>query len=448
MGIFLLSTSSMPEQSSTVASVQAQGQVAEPVSLERLETDIQTLLQQALKTQATIEQLESQPSSHLWGADPSWVVGAQGVALGLLAIAFGGAVGWLASRRPKARLPLPAPDLADSRFYLDDLVPASMAGGVATAPATADFNVPAAPFSPIASTISDFAESAPMAESESVLDLFWGNSDPVTTPELEQKDPAAASIHAPREESSPFAQPVVSMEFDPQVAASEVERVRKFLAEKRDARTRQRIHDSHFGQNGQVAPVLAPTDADASSALDFFLPDAEISSAPGSVDLELDLDLSIDVDSVSSVVSPGHASIALVAGQEGLTDWGLADADPEPPETLPPAEPFDELPFSYAASEMQAEHTSAHANEVEVTDLKEPDRAVQLELAQQFEELGLLDGARELVLEVLASSHAPLHLQAQTMLEQLDAKETAQRVGDLVESQSESISGFAQSNPA
>lgn len=60
-------------------------------------------------------------------------------------------------------------------------------------------------------------------------------------------------------------------------------------------------------------------------------------------------------------------------------------------------------------------------------DPQEPDSSIQLELAQEFAALGLLDGARELAQEVLGSAYAPLQMEAQALLSELDAQETSLR---------------------
>lgn len=471
-GNILLSTSSLSEQSAQTAPIQAQNLGGGAQQLDQLESQIKALHQQALHTQATIQELETPKTNGFYSgfmSDTPWVLGAEGAVLGVGALILGGAIGgWYSwrRRRPLAKPASVAPDFADSRMYLGEQEPvappvashAEADGTVATPPARV--------LQRHAAMEMDFAPSAPVAESDSVLNLFWAEAESTSPGPEEAEEDLLEPTRSP--EASPFAPASPSLEFDREAAANEVERVRKSLAEKRDARARERIYDDAprtvvlhapinaggFLQDDREEPATAENPPDSHSEDSTFglsLGQYEAPQTDG-VDLELDLALDADVDleamdSDFETVAPpqdfgpeaqdeeaqdeqeevqeeaqddGQApplALAVVAKEaESMVDFEFVATD----------EAQDTVPKLVAAEPPQDVGIDLEADE-------EPNPLVQFELAQEFQALGLLDGARELAMEVLGCSDAALKSQAQTLIDQLNVQETAQRVGELVD---------------
>lgn len=451
--------------------------------LDQLESQIKELHQQALSTQSSLQQLKSRdahslPFDHL--PDVPWVLGVEGLVLGLGALVLGGVLGWYAWRRPFAK-PAPAEDdFADSQQYLNAEDQEPQLGVFKTPEVRATDGTTEHAFTRNFPEEVDFAQSAPMAESESVLNLFWDEEKP---PLQESALDLLESV--PGADASPFAPPSPSLEFDPEVAASEVERVRKSLADKRDARARQRMYDDwprdpmhhpalasaemseHDEEPVEAAmPVDSPTVEPVCSVLDTpddTAPNVEIDLA---LDLDLDLDLGADSQGESEPVPDLMVQAMRDLGQhfpESSADllpnsdmpepelaWDsaadahedLQDAGPAPVLELAggaaEGEPLVEFEFIPRAVTQDAVPNLAllepiQAMDVDVDAHAEPNPAVQLELAQEFLALDLLQGARELALEVLECGDATLQSQAQALIGQLDTMETAQRVGALID---------------
>lgn len=389
-GNILLSTSSLSEQSTQLTSAPARNAGEGGLALDPLQAQISALRQQALVTQNSIQQLQAQDTgSTLW--DTPWGMGAQGLVFGLGAILLG----WLLVRLVLGRAPAvvvpvapKAQDFVESRYYLTDRAPLPDPVVVATAQAGPVAGV--APVPPVFAE-ADFVQSAPMADSESVFNMFWESDAPSTTPITEPLvDEARAELMA-------FAPQMASPEFDPQAAANEVERVRRSLAEKREARTRQRLLGDilHYGYEPEEVEVSLPP-ADVPPVFPVRVAGEQVP------DLDLDLDWSGESQDPPQVAlqepplpeEPAVAPVLETPGHEAV-DVYLDPPEPEP-ETMV------------------------------------PDSAVQLALAQEFVALGLLEGARELAQEVLVSGQEPLQRDAQTLLNELDAQEAALRVGQLV----------------
>ncbi len=502
-GNILLSTSSLSEQSAQTASVQTQNVGSGAQQLDQLDAQIKALHAQALSTQAAIDQLQVQDSHSFYSGFTSsvpWILGAEGLALGMGALILGGVIGWLAWRRHPVALQAPEPaDFADSRMYLrerrqeerrqDSPPVAAQAPSVKTVVA-----MPERVFPQPESMEMDFGHSAPMAESDSVLGLFWAEPEtapPVAEPEGDLLEPLFSA------DASPFAPPSPTLEFDREAAANEVERVRKSLAEKRDARARERHYDDlprialhHAPMNAggfmqddreEAAEAQTPPDSPpVELALDLSPEQHAQPSADGAlpsdeVDLALDLDLDVQDLSCETVAPPTNFLPLADAPTPDLAAENAPDGPGDPHEEAPeavqeyedvevevaqedePTPPVD--PIAVVADEVEsmvdfefvamaeAQDTepklpppqsqpdvcpdleTQKALEAEVA----PDPAVQFELAQEFQALGLLDGARELAMEVLGCSDATLRSQAQVLIDQLHAQETAQRVGELVD---------------
>lgn len=470
-GNILLSTSSLSEPSTPISSVQAQNMGEGAQQLDQLESQIKALRQQALGTQNTLQQMKGRDAHQLpfdLVSDAPWVLGVEGLVVGLGALVMGGVLGWYAWRRPVTRSPSVEGDFADSQQYLDEDDREPQLGIFKTPEVPAVASAPVHEFTRNFPEVVDFVHSAPMAESESVLNLFWDEEKP-PLPESEPEPAQDLLNPVPSADASPFAPPSPSLEFDPEVAASEVERVRKSLADKRDARARQRMYDEwprdslqpalasempeqEEAPAGDAVPVDGPADGPVFTAL---VEQEEV--LPGAaVDLALDLDLDLDLGTDSQGAPESEPDLMVQA----MKDLGQHSA--EPADVPPPSDaPVQELALESASDTHEDWHNDESMVEFEFTPLAEtpdtvpnpdlvepiqameadvdvdapvgPDPAVQLELAQEFLALGLLQGARELALEVLEGSDADLQSQAQALIDQLDTVETAQRVGALID---------------
>lgn len=189
-------------------------------------------------------------------------------------------------------------------------------------------------------------------------------------------------------QTSPFAPPDTAMGFDPEVAAGEVVRVRKSLADKRDARAQLLEREK---EQYAFSPLPA-VDAYRFSPPE---PQAEL-TAELDLDLDLDLDLHDSPDAAPEAleVEPLHHGIQ-DPGQHAL-DGSMPEPEPEPtPEPGP-------------APESAMEH----------------DYAVTLELAQESETLDLWPEARELANEALESSDMTTTSGAHALLAKLDRLES------------------------
>lgn len=469
-GNILLSTSSLSEPSAQITSVQAQNMGGGAQQLDQLESQLKALHQQALSTQTTLQQLKTQdvnsfPLNLL--SDASWVLGAEGFVLGLGALVLGGVLGWYSWRRPVAESAMVEADFADSRIYLNEKDPAPQPDVFKTPEVQGTASTPAHAFTRNFPEEVDFAQSAPMAESESVLNLFWADAPPSPPEPVEDMLEPMRSA-----DPSPFAPPAPSLEFDPEVAASEVERVRKSLADKRDARARQRMNDDWTRDSMHLSLASADmSEQGAEPARAELLEAQEAVPLGAEVDLALDLDLDLDLDfGADSEVEPEPVSDLIAQAMKDLGNHSL-----EPPEEVLPhsdapvpeltmdspadgSEPAQEDPRNDApmvefefVPQAETQDTVPNLAQVEpvqavdvdvdmVVDVDAdveahvgPDPAVQLELAQEFLALDLLQGARELALEVLQGGDANLQSQAQALIDQLNTLETAQRVGALVD---------------
>jgi hypothetical protein len=165
-----------------------------------------------------------------------------------------------------------------------------------------------------------------------------------------------------------FATPESGTGFDVEAAASEVQRVRRSLADKRAARERWNASDPY--------PADAMPQSDGSPDL-----------------LPLDFDLT------------------------------------EESENIPAPEPLVQAPVIEDAFHVTSELEQVHELSTVTPTDSEGDQGlcVKLELAQEFLSLGLLDGARELAMEFMDSTEAGLHSQAMVLISQIDQQEQQER---------------------
>lgn len=165
------------------------------------------------------------------------------------------------------------------------------------------------------------------------------------------------------------------MAFDPAAAADEVQRVRQSLARKREIRS-QGLHLDNEDEPG----AFLPADSQQTSQALMAEPNAEEDTARG----ELDFSFPDEID-----VSPDP--------------WAPA----VPMQDLVASEPFPMTDLSLDAISPDAK----------------PDLAITLALALESEALELWDEARELANEVLEAGDTDQIIEAQTLINRLDARE-------------------------
>jgi hypothetical protein len=293
---------------------------------DRLESDIQTLKQQALATQKSIQQLQAHEAPNVLQTLPAppgdWdgTVVAVATVLGLSLVLLWWAL-WV---RPQSRL-----RRADNHAVPDNSNIGRLRRMAQDGTATGH--------APLGST-------APTPED--------GTGDSLFT----RHDP--------------------NLGFNSEAAASEVMRVRKSLAEKREARAQQREHED------TTNPTLPQPEA-------FPLP-IDITAAEPVMDLDLDLGLGLE-------------------------------ADPEP-NPVPSSEP-EPVPVPVPVLETVPEPIPAPQPEAPAW--PDTDFGITLALAQESESLDLWPEARELATEVLQSQTPGLRDEALALLARLDARDQA-----------------------
>jgi hypothetical protein len=360
-GNILLASSSLSEQSAPVASDQLLNTVGARPSLDQLEMQIKALHQQAISTQHGIQQLAEQDAgSGLKGllSDDPWMMGAEGLVLALGAVLLGALLGRLTRRRRVVSTLAPAQSgFADSQVYLGYAEQIPMPPVCDTRrdlPADAIANHAAAPL-PLVFNQIDFEPSVSFLELESVFGLFLDDAHP----------------------------PVVVNGFDYEAAANEVVRVRKSLAQKRDARARQRAYEVsvHSSLPHMNRSSSAPPEAVRDPIAHAVMHGDERGEPSGGLDLRLDLPAALPLELHSAESEIPVAEEPLMAQDSHLTL----------------------VPFN-TPIEPEAQ----------------TDATVQLALALEFEMVGLLDGAREIAREVLESGDDALRLKVEALMARLD----------------------------
>ena len=405
------SSTTLPEPTAPLPGASAPAAGAS--QFDRMQAELKAVQQQALATQQSLQQLEARKpvdaysaiTSHLPGFSTvdSAVLGV-GSALVLAAVVIWGYV-W---QRPRThwidagarRMPVPQPQAA------------------------------AAPTAPPSAQPSQI----PLGETEG-----WAPS--TASGEF--------STHGFEPSTSPFARHEPNMAFDSEAAASEVMRVRKSLAEKREAR-------AHFlEREDAVDPDLDP-DLDLDLDLDEVPPPAaalqpapepkhEPAPEPDALDLDLDLDVAPDPWRQPGESTPGtgdaqpgdaiHFSLA-------LEDYGVQPEPAPEPDLQPPYAALDMDLTPEAVVEIEAvaeappvQTTPAYAPEPDpelvlevehqppATGAKTYDYTITMALAEESAALELWTEARDLAAEVLASDNAALVAQAQALLERLNQLE-------------------------
>ena len=388
--------------------------------MDRMEAEVKSLQQQAQATQQSIKKLQARESVDPYNAIMSDLSGLTSINSALLGTASalllaGVVVWWYVWHRPRTRW-IDAPRRAD----LPEQAPVSV--------------------------------RAPLSERTPNLYSPGSTQPPSVAPQDDglHGDPSTVSggdTTQPYESAhSPFARYEPNVEFDPEAAASEVTRVRKSLANKREAR-------AHL-QDRDEAPAVE---------LDLDLNEAPASNVASASDVALDLDLGPwqQPDTAPTDESPA-------ATEEGISFTLAADgSDPEPesagatepeqqPEPEPPANHNDDAaldldlaldaePALVPAHEPEPELALALESEPEPalppeptpgpdmkierrltprgTDSQGHDFTITLALAQESAALELWTEARDLASEVLESDNPELVSEALSLLERLNHME-------------------------
>jgi hypothetical protein len=350
----LPSSPSFAAPSPPSASVQEQNAGSSAPAPDALQLRIKTALDESRSLQTSLKQLSIQDDNNAHSgvfSDQPVVLGLEGLLLGAATVCLGALLGsglaWARTRSTRAAA-APA-DFGESVYSFR----------------TTDEAHPLA-LEDIQESISppDAPALAPYAPSRNEVDL-------------DAHCVASAGLFAPAESGTGF---------DFEAAASEVQRVRRSLADKRAARDRWHASEAYH-------PDAIPPDAEISDDMplevDPFVPLDHALDIPQ--DLDIDLDMEIEAQCAPT---------------------------PEPPAPTPAMEEVVNVePELHDMIDLDLDHT-------ERAD-KEGDQglSVKLELAQEFLSLGLLDGAREFALEFMDSTDASLHSQAMTLIGQVDVQE-------------------------
>lgn len=402
---------------------------------DRMEAELKALQQQAQATQQSLQQLQTRTSVDPVSAMASDVPGLASVnstmlGVGSALVLASVAAWWYLWQRPRTRW-IDAPRAPTPREAppISARVPLSETGGpVLYAPGNST--------QPPSAVVHDDA-------------LDW-DMNSVSGDTTQPYDPA-----------SPFARQDPNVSFDSEAAATEVMRVRKSLAEKREARA--------YLLEREDGPPPAPA-LDAALDLDLDLdappppspptqpPSPPATPAPSATDDALDLALDLDVDPWRQ---PGetpagahdadaiHLSFALEdygiepAPPDAMADFTLAENGPalvapqhnaQPELELVPDMAFDEaIPAPAPELQLQVQtetepellppsppgHEPAH----HAADAKHYDFTITMALAHESAALELWPEARDLATEVLESGDPALVSEALSLLEQLNQQE-------------------------
>lgn len=337
-----------------------------------MESELKALQQQALATQNSLKQLQARDENQAYAgalpevpAFPNMDGAVLGVAA-LMVLAFG-VLWWYLWHRPKIRL-------AEAQHTaMPDLAQASRFGPPPKYEIKTSRTAAAPP--PAAVTTG--------AHDKWSVDSGWGD--------LVDSD-------AP---TSPFARSSPAMEFDPEAAASEVVRVRKSLAEKREAR----------------AQILEREDAPRVSPI---LPSVRAW-----------LDSGVHGSSIDTADLPPANTAAVQEYAQAQDNEEQHEVPPQPPAqavyfSLPAAAPEEVIPWEHAAIPAAAPDTAPETipqTEPDTEGPMEQDYTITLALALESETLDLWPEARELANEVMESRDTALRSQAQALLKRLDQLE-------------------------
>lgn len=216
------------------------------------------------------------------------------------------------------------------------------------------------------------------AMSDLAADSAYGQPPPPDKPIQSVETPVS---------TSPFTKPEPTMGFDSEAAASEVIRVRKSLAEKREARF---LLLDQEGPAVEAGPHDRAPDPQPAMLDPWNMPgEGAYSEAPPSFDIDIHFTLPDTPDA--------------------------SDALPEPEPSPGPDDFLDAIELDFNIDE---------AEDPILTGAVVPDYATMLALAQVSEELEQLNEARDLAHEVMASDDPALRSEARALLDRLSEVES------------------------
>ena len=399
----LPSSTTLPDQPAPLPGASAPAGGAS--QFDRMQAELKALQKQALATQQSLQQLQSREPVDALTALTSHVPAPPGVDSALLGVGSalvlaGAVVWWFVWQRPRSQWQ----DAGDTglRPAAARPMPAQgLQGG----------DVPAARPS---------TQPYPTAPDEHDWSLSTASGE--------------FSTHG-FEPSSPFARQDPNMAFDSEAAASEVMRVRKSLAEKREARAHLLERDDAQDSARDIDPELdLDLDLDEAHIPSATMPtwqDGMVVAPPrpepeplqqAALDLELDLDpwrQPGDTNPNTDGTQPEDAIHFTLA----LDDYGVKPEAPATPDMHPApvasVEPEEQaLPMQPPTPMDTVPETTSPA-----TASTDYDYTITMELAQESAALELWTEARALATDVLASADPTLVAQARALLERLNQLE-------------------------
>lgn len=296
--------------------------------MDRLASELKALRMQAQSTEAELAKLHqpapgASPINALRGSDATLAAAGVGLALGALALLW-----WWRRPRTSRSADVRRGKAPESSFLPESAAAASRSSVLAGAAAQRTRAKPPEPDRPAMAVPAPASPQAPLAARPQVqvqdsafrpssLDVTFVEHDAMDTP----AQPAASS-----HEDNYFAAPPSSLEFDPEAAANEVERVRKSLAAKRSERSRL---TSPGGEN-------VWNDDDPSSEPDALLRSemlfaAAQPTAPSDVDVLIDFPDNAEPDPNAALAQPAtetdhelDVGVSLIQELRGLGLWSEA----------------------------------------------------------------------------------------------------------------------------
>lgn len=346
--------------------------------------ELKALLQQALSTQAGIQQLQleqkNQPFANaLSGLPVGLTPGAALLGIGILIL--GGILTWSGAHRLRAR------SMGSKQAFVDNGSAPDEPQDSATLETHESARVVAAALpeaAPALPSASEFPADASQFQAVFDLDVNLEDLLPINAPVIHavvssSDKPDTKINHAP--------------EFDREAAADEVERVLKSLASNRAARSRR---------PQKTDTAIAPEQDNAMMNLPAFDPATDRRRAT-------DQDRTNQAAALSPDQQPPAPKDEKVVQPESPADAVLLDFD------------IQDQPVADLQAVLPGLTTTTPCQDTD----DGPDHGVRLSLAQEFEALGLTLGARELATEVLDSPDTALSSYAHALLCQIEDQELA-----------------------
>lgn len=413
----------------------------------QLATQVQTLRNVVSSQQAQLQALQQQQQAQPmvgWTTDSPWGLALEGLVMGAAALGLGALSIWAwhtsvprgVRRRPAVLPPASAPaGFSDSMLYLADQEEAQgrpVAVSARLHDPRYDSRGKVVPQDDDDAEL-DYYRMALTQQGLSVTD----GAGQVDSARMPLDAGPTASVGSPSSfASSAFGSRASGSDFDERAAAEEVERVRRYLAQRRADRARGPIYADSELNFAPSTDTPGPVEARRSVAP----PPVQLAPTPTPPVAWEDLlpspvkDAAHPSDQVSLSTPPGDEEVLEHTGLAQGASLLAALTDEEPAGTHRPVDgaatsavPADDsahllewstsdlLPVAeFMPAAMQTGQTTTEELGVPL-----PSAAVQLQLALEFRDLGLWDEARERVLEVLAQPDDGHHSEAQALLEEL-----------------------------